>query len=201
MDSETKITISQHELVCLLDTDFLLTKRLINDKVQALLLQLATALSKEPLSASIATKPPKISKGENYRGLPYWVLDYPADFGQESILAYRTICRWGYEFSFTLQLSGEYLKKHQAALLANYSLLKSQDGLYLCINSTMWEHHFGEDNYRLFDEVIGNEAGLAAFLAEWDFVKLAFKMPLEEWDGVVERGVEFWRIYENILEY
>ena len=48
MDSETKITFSKHELVCLLDTDFLLTKRTINEKVQTLLLKLASELANEP---------------------------------------------------------------------------------------------------------------------------------------------------------
>lgn len=200
MGTSAKITISEHELVCLQDTDFLLTKRAISEKVQVLFMKLATRLADEPQATTLPPIRTKVSKGDNYRGLPYWVLDYPANFSQENIFAYRTVCRWGHEFSFTLHLSGSYLEENKAALLRNYNTLKSQEGLHLCINSTMWEHHFEPDNYQLFNEAITDETAWATFLAEKGFVKLAFKMPLEAWDDVVDRGVEVWGIWGSVLK-
>lgn len=199
VDSETKITFSKHELVCLQDTDFLLTKRAIDNKVQTLLLKLASELANELSALPFAPVRTKISRGENYRGLPYWVLDYPASFSKDGVFAYRTICRWGYEFSFTLHLSGIYLAEHKAALIANYDKLALTPGLYLCVNTTQWEHHFEHDNYRLFNEVVVDANEWKRFLSDREFVKLAIKMPLDEWDGVVERGVEVWRGFSKIV--
>jgi hypothetical protein len=199
VDSETKITFSKHELVCLQDTDFLLTKRVINEKVQTLLLKLASELANEPSVLPLAPIRTKISKGENYRGLPYWVLDYPAIFTQENTFAYRTICRWGHEFSFTLHLSGTFLAERKAALTANYHNLAAQPGLYLCVNTTQWEHHFEPDNYRLFNEVLVDASDWERFLSDRGFIKLAIKTPLDEWDGVVMRGVEVWRGFSKIV--
>lgn len=199
VDSETKITFSKHELVCLQDTDFLLTKRAINEKVQALLLKLASELANEPQTMPLPPIRTKVSKGDNYRGLPYWVLDYPASFVKDNVFAYRTICRWGHEFSFTLHLAGAPLQQHKPSLIANYTQLVAMPGLYLCVNSQQWEHHFEEDNYRLFNEVIVDAAGWEAFLKEKDFLKLSIKMPLEDWDGVVERGVEVWCGFDEML--
>jgi len=184
MGTSAKITISEHELVCLQDTDFLLIKRAISEKVQVLFMKLATRLADEPHATALPPIRTKVSKGDNYRGLPYWVLDYPASFSQENIFAYRTVCRWGHEFSFTLHLAGASLDEHKNALLRNFTKLSAHEGLYLCINSTMWEHHFEPDNYRLFNEVMADEDAWAIFLTQHGFIKLAFKMPLESWDGL-----------------
>ncbi len=199
VDSETKITFSKHELVCLQDTDFLLTKRAINEKVQTLLLKLASELADEPHALPLPPIRTKVSKGENYRGLPYWVLDYPASFAKDDVFAYRTICRWGHEFSFTLHLAGAFLDDHKAALIASYDKLAATPGVYLCINTTQWEHHFEQDNYRLFNEVVVDANEWKGFLSGREFVKLAIKMPLDEWDGVVERGVQVWRGFSKIV--
>jgi hypothetical protein len=199
VDSETKITFSKHELVCLQDTDFLLTKRAIDKKVQTLLLKLASELANEPHALPLLPIRTKISKGENYRGLPYWVLDYPAIFAQENTFAFRTICRWGYEFSFTLHLSGIYLAEHKVAIIANFKNLAAQPGLYLCVNTTQWEHHFETDNYRLFHEAVVDANDWERFLSGRKFIKLAIKMPLDEWDVLVERGLEAWRGFSKIV--
>ena len=59
---------------------------------------------------------PKISKGENYRGLPYVMLDYPRLFGREEVLAIRTFFWWGHGFSVTLHLKGGYRERISAGI-------------------------------------------------------------------------------------
>lgn len=199
VDSETKITFSKHELVCLHDTDFLLTKRVINEKVQTLLLKLASELANEPQAMPLPPIRTKVSKGDNYRGLPYWVLDYPALFEKDDVLAYRTICRWGHEFSFTLHLAGAHLQSHKAQLVAGYKKLAAMQDLYVCVNTQQWEHHFEADNYLPFNEVVDDAIVWERFIDGKDFVKLSVKLPLEAWDGLVEKGVEVWHLYRSIL--
>lgn len=201
MSFETKITFSRHELVCLHDTDFLLTKRAVGEKMQTLLVGLALALADEPQARALPPIRTKVSKGENYRGLPYWVLDYPAIFSGDDVMAYRTICRWGHEFSFTLQLAGKYWEDNRAILALKYDYLSSLDGLYLCINHTMWEHHFEADNYLPFAEVINNSNDWQAFTGKATFLKLAFKLPLDDWEKVIRFGVDYYRKLSQSIEH
>ena len=48
----------------------------------------------------------RIFRGENYKLLPYMVLDYPRQFSKESIFTFRSMFWWGNGFSFTLHLQG-----------------------------------------------------------------------------------------------
>ena len=50
------------------------------------------------LPAEMLFHSPKISKGENYKGLPYVMLDYPRCFGKTDIFAIRQ-CSGGGIFS------------------------------------------------------------------------------------------------------
>ena len=49
----------------------------------------------------------KISRGENYRGLPYLILDYPAYFSQKDIFAFRTMFWWGHFFQCRTTSTGD----------------------------------------------------------------------------------------------
>ena len=60
-----------------------------------------------PAADSLEPASAKISKGENM-GLPWVMLDYPRLFGQEDVLAIRTMFWWGHCFSVTLHLKGRY---------------------------------------------------------------------------------------------
>jgi hypothetical protein len=53
---------------------------------------------------------PKISKGEQYRGLPWVMLDYPRCFDQKTgHLALRVMFWWGNYYLVQLHVSGNYL--------------------------------------------------------------------------------------------
>ena len=95
------------------DTDFLLTKARVSQKVQTLLNQTHDQL-KQYVAAERFTFPEgtsaqagKIARGENYRQLPYLLLDYPRLFAREDVFALRTMFWWGQFFSVTFQLGGE----------------------------------------------------------------------------------------------
>ncbi len=55
---------------------------------------------------------PKISKGENYKGFPWVMLDYPRHFcATKGHLALRNFFWWGHYYLIQLQLSGQYKQK------------------------------------------------------------------------------------------
>ena len=104
-----KIRLSKEEEALINRTDWILTKNHILQKVKQLFSNLQSRqhlilqgmLSLQP---EIVNSSPKISKGENYKGLPWLVLDYPRLFEKESFFAIRTLFWWGNFFSTTLHL-------------------------------------------------------------------------------------------------
>src|SRR3954452_928432 len=102
----TSLTAYESELVR--DSKVLLTKNIIIEKVYRLFGQLASGyqdrLAASPVVGLNAVQA-KISRGENYRGLPYVMLDYPRIFSKDHTFAIRSFYWWGNFFSITLQLS------------------------------------------------------------------------------------------------
>src|SRR6185369_14445953 len=109
---EAKIRLSQKELELVSNTEWILTKNEVITKAKLLLGSVLDeqikwlSHHKLILPSEIKESSPKISKGENYRGLPYMVLDHPRRFDKEDVFAIRTLFWWGNFFSTTLQLSG-----------------------------------------------------------------------------------------------
>src|SRR5882762_9510184 len=112
MMDAAKVQLSKEERTLVMDPGWILTKNSIMGKVGALFaelsgrMQASYQLPTDGLPLNWAT--PKISRGENYKGLPWVVLDYPRAFGREDVLAIRTLFWWGHYFSVTLHLKGKY---------------------------------------------------------------------------------------------
>jgi len=124
----------------------------------------------------------KISKGENYQGLPYWVLDFPRKFDNENVLALRCMIWWGNEASCTLHLGGEHKREVSIEDLPNNS--------YFCINESPWEYHFKKDNYvekkELTEERIKNHT------SKRSFIKISRRIPLEELEAMPDEAQLFF---------
>jgi len=201
---EAKIRLSEAELELVTNAGWILTKNAILQKIKqhraglqeqqlAFLSQYAPRLPVVILSSS-----PKISKGENYNGLPYLLLDYPRIFERENILAIRTMFWWGQFFSTTLHLSGTYKNKAVQKIIASYEAIK-QNGFYCGINDDPWKHHFEENNYRPLDKM--NPAEFEKLMTNRPFIKLAAKIPLEQWEesGEILLG-QFKQLIELVVD-
>ena len=185
MQNETKIQLSPFEQSLLKNAEWILTK---NDIIEKMKLLLQECLEKQQelmqsknfvLPGEVNSVSPKISRGENYHGLPWLMLDHPRNFDKENIFAIRTFFWWGHYFSTTLHLAGSYKNIFEEKILANYRSLKEQS-FYLCINKEEWEHHFHEDNYKPFNNISVNE--FHHFITEKKFIKLSVKFELEKWN-------------------
>ncbi len=187
--SEAKIRLSQKEMEMVSNADLILTKNHILQKVNHLLATLQTKQQHHLESFSVQlpgqaiSSSPKISKGENYKGLPYLILDYPRFFEKENICAIRTMFWWGNFISVTLHLSGIYKQETEEKLILAYPLLKER-GYYCYINEDQWEHHFERDNYISLTEISKPE--FENLVREKPFIKLANKIPLQQWDNAEE---------------
>ncbi len=181
MSDTTKVTLSDGELAMAADKNIILTKRAVIETSAALFNSLIPAINErfcntishiEKLSSSI----PKITKGENYNGFPYVILDYPALFEKENIFAIRTMFWWGNFISITLHLSGKYKKYFEKNILKN---LKNENDFFIAIAKTEWQHHFEEDNYKKISAINDGEMKT---IQENNFIKIALKYELHHWN-------------------
>lgn len=141
---------------------------------------------------------PKISRGENYLSLPFLILDYPRCFSKETIppvqagtFAIRTMFWWGNFFSITLHLSGSYKNNYENCLIKSYPLLKKEK-YFICISQNEWEHHFEKNNYARIDRL--SKAGFEKNVRKHFFLKIAYKIPLSEWDEAAEKLLHHFKI-------
>lgn len=205
----TKIQLSEKEMDLVMNADLILTKNAIIKKAISLLdtvqheqQQYLKQLEK-PFPKEAVERSPKISKGENYQGLPYLVLDYPRVFEKENlpdrqagVLAIRTLFWWGNFFSITLHVSGSYKTMFEKNIADSFIGLK-EAGFSLCINNEEWEHHFEENNYLPLSQI--GENNFQKNITEKRFIKLAKKIPLKDWENMPELLVSgFKRIIEFI---
>jgi hypothetical protein len=186
MADGAKIILSAEELQLMCNKDWILTKRIVIDKVSNLLGTMvpqlkAVVMGQSWLPAEVPATNPKLHKGENYLGLPYLLLDYPAFFSKDRVFALRTFFWWGNFFSVTLHLSGSYKQMVTGNLLQNITLLQ-QSGLSICINTSEWHHHSGADNYAAAASL--NYQQLQNIITTQSFVKLAANFSLGQWSEI-----------------
>ena len=149
---ETKVQFSDAEMDLMCNREVILTKNMVVQKVKILLEELQNEMIEhnknniEIFSNDVFSISPKISKGENYLGLPYLILDYPRIFKQQDIFAIRTMFWWGHFFSTTLHLSGSLKILYTPKILASFDFLV-KDQYSIGISADPWLHHFGSDNY------------------------------------------------------
>jgi hypothetical protein len=129
----------------------------------------------------------KIFKGENYRGYPYVIMDFPKRFSREEVFAVRTMCWWGHEFSITLHLQGEALRNILPDLTERLRTLTGTE-CYFCVNRTPWEYEFTPVNYRLLDDCTDDEVFSQAEIN--GFIKIARRLSLSDHNKLEPFGKE-----------
>jgi hypothetical protein len=173
--TNVKLSTAEIELVC--NASVILTKNKIIENVYQLFGKLSehyqSLLLLNNIEKDVLKIKAKISKGENYEGLPWVMLDYPRYFTEEHIFAIRTFFWWGNFCSITLQLKGSY-KAH-----FNYNILrKNNSNWFICCNENEWQHNFREDNYLPVSNFREEQ------ISKFRFLKIAKKIPLQEWDNI-----------------
>lgn len=199
--SPAKVMLSPKEQELVSDAGWILTKNSIIGKVYDLFGGLSVEYSsfweakKELLPEGNEFLSPKISKGEQYEGLPWAILDHPRYFSSSDCFAIRSFFWWGNFCSISLHLSGKYQKQYaervQHYLQTKRSELLSEDEWHICIHQDPWQHHFRKDNYVPYSELGPMN------LTDLPFLKMAKKIPLSEWDQL---PLFFEKNYREIVE-
>ena len=186
MADETKITLSEEELRVVNDTHWILTKHAVTNKIYELFNEQVPLIRKTfdrqngLYPEKLAFALPKISRGENYRGLPYVMLDYPALFEKDQIFAVRTMLLWGNFISVTLLLSGGYKDMFSKGIRKH--CIEFPTDLFICVHYDPWEHHFDNSNYVQLKSI--SEKELDLIFEEKNFLKLAIKIDLQQFNEI-----------------
>jgi hypothetical protein len=198
--NETKVQFSNTEMELMCNQEVILTKNKVVEKVKGLLEEIQNQMmddcrnNAKLSSIEIFSVTPKISKGENYLGLPYQILDYPRLFRHQDIFAIRTMFWWGNFFSITLHLSGLYKLQYVLKVQAGFEYF-AKEGYSIGVNEDPWIHHFDEDNYKeialLKEKTFGEEC------IKVHHLKIAKKISLKD-PGLREKILENWRLLIKI---
>jgi hypothetical protein len=134
----------------------------------------------------------KISKGEQYKFLPYVLLDYPAIYTKKDVFAIRTMFYWGNFISISIHLKGIYLERYGRLVL---EIVKNDPTIYFCVHHSEWEYDYTERNYQLLSAV--KEEGINQQFVDHGFVKFSTKIPIDK----IHQTKEMIRVFlKPILE-
>jgi hypothetical protein len=178
----SKIQFSAEELKLAENAEWILTKNGIIAKVIAVFGQLAQEYRQilednmTQLPAETVSFSPKVSRGEQYKGLPYVMLDCPRVFSKADVFAVRTFFWWGNHFSLTLHLKGKYKHAFQEKILKRVRFFSEND-YFISISEDEWRHDFGKENYM---HANGAALEFEQIIKQKEFIKLAKAWPLNQ---------------------
>ena len=208
-----KIQLSSAEMALASDPSWILTKNSIMGKAVALMAELSGEFRAEWDNSILPAggnggNDPKISKGENYKGLPYVILDYPRHFGREDVFAIRTMFWWGHSFHVTLHLKGKYQAMFLPVIRQRLSMLAAA-GFQVAVSEDEWQHELSPENYRPFGALVtpGKDlpgspspaGGESPDLDGLPFLKLAAPCPLDKWNDAPSVLLELFRVLIRAL--
>ena len=200
MTEQTKIHFLPAEMELVSSPDIILTKNAILQKIKLFFEELQVKQLeiindyRSQLPGEILKISPKISRGENYKGLPWLVLDNPRYFQHNNIYAIRTMFWWGSFFSITLHLSGNNKNYFKEKFLLNLSQLRTKE---VCIytGTDEWEHDLDPITYKSLRAINNDE--LEKIISANNFLKLAIKFPIESLEAIEDKLL---RNYELLVK-
>lgn len=187
----SKIQLSEAEAELMQNAEVILTKNRVLEKMKQLLEgvyeEQQVTVERSMKGHMLFDVPGKISRGENYLGLPYLILDYPRR-SDEGLFFIRTMFWWGRSFSSTLHLSGSYKLNYLDKIQNSYGLLRD---FSIGIHENPWIHHFEKDNYRLLAGLSEKEFRDAC--ASGDHLKLGMPVSLGDWPQASGKLMMNWK--------
>ncbi len=178
-----KLHFSKEEQSVVEDKGYLILKHAIIKKVVHWYSSLEKSMRTDWLNASFDNvfpelpKTGKISRGENYKQLPYVVLDFPAIFSKNDILAYRSIFWWGNYFSNQLIVKGNYYQLLRLNFSNNLALLQTSDA-FLDLSENPWNHDISEAT--IIQTRLLNLDDFQKTIATRPFFKVIWTLPLQD---------------------
>jgi len=191
MNNFSEFSLTAYDLSILHDKAFFEAKHQIMHKWEQFLTHLAQKIQEWASFVNQITLPdevkqttPKISKGENYQGMPYMVLDYPRYFGKEDTCAFRNILLWNRGLYSTWLFEGKYMDY----AVQNYKQYGSSS-MYLHQNEDKWVHELTpQDIYIQTPESFYCETLLEKTKEKLHYLKFSNFVSFQEWNILEQRS-------------
>lgn len=178
---KSTINLTKHEIEMATDTFYPFMKQQIMDKMCNILDEVGQQVSSEVFAN---TPIYKVTKGENYKRLPYVVVDCPQLSGPHLPLACRTLFWWGYGFSFNLIIPQAKLANNAA-----YSLSQLED--WILIGDHLWENEIDEQYYK---QGLSQEAPYwQAHIQNQTYLRIACMHNLYQYGRINELAVKWYK--------
>lgn len=176
----------------MMDASVILTKNTVLHKIRDMFMQLQSDMQDQSdlFGQEALHTPPKISRGENYLGLPYIILDYPRVFREGNIFAIRSMFWWGHYFSSTLHLGGLYKLQAQEKVALHYEAL-SREGYYISVHEDQWLHQFEPEVYLPVSKL--SREDFIRQCNQFDHLKIGMTYPLEEGPSAAASLLNSWK--------
>lgn len=132
--------IPQEQLSFLSDKNNFLLKNQVDATVNKLLYSFQDSIfdlldkAQYTLPTNPSKLPSKVTKGNNLKGFPFQVSDYPSTLNKDDIFSFRSTVWYGHFFSFSLILSGTPKEKH----IIDLEKITGK-GYKLVTNEAIWE--------------------------------------------------------------
>ncbi|MEO5592238.1 MAG: hypothetical protein ABIR15_03510 [Chitinophagaceae bacterium] len=197
----SKIQLSAEELQLVTNSEWILTKHRIIEKVYQLFGTISGQMQhylqeRKILHDEVMQLPPKISKGEQYEALPYVVLDYPRLFSKEDVFAIRSFFWWGNYFSITLHLKGKFYQQYYKKIAAAAAAKKLQ-GYYLSFSGSEFSFNLEGKNYFLANDTMSNGN---KEMEQPSFLKISYKISFEHWDIAEQKLMQIFMHFITLAE-
>ncbi len=147
---------SEEESIWLNDADWFPRKREMMDRLAGGLESLRIAMASDPWIAAIAWPAGtdcsigKLSRGENYQGQPWMLLDFPRKMSKEGISGFRTLFLWGHGITCILHLGGNGLDPFRSVLAQKGSLWMASTRLSVKVDpgtGNPWEYRLEQPDW------------------------------------------------------
>jgi hypothetical protein len=127
------------------------------------------------------------------------VLDYPRVFARNEVLAIRTMFWWGYYFTITLHLKGQYHEAMLSGIRDRVHLLTARE-FYVGTSHEEWRHELSGDNYTC---VKGMDEETARELLDRPrpFLKIASGCDLTEWNKAPDLLNDLFRVIVEVCGF
>jgi hypothetical protein len=170
---DTKMTFSDTELAILNGKKYIDTKNRLLYQMNSTLQELRTNLAVDSklwsIDKDLLINSGKISRGENHKGYPYLVLDYPRNFAKSSIFSLRNLFWWGHFYSTTLHISGNQHTSYLEHLVKKTRILKEKE-FFISNTSNRWENNL--ENYISLDLVDDVGSFIEQRLNQHNFIRI-----------------------------
>lgn len=135
-----------------------------------------------------------LTRGEDYLGLPYVVLDFPKLFTKHEFLTMRTMFWWGHYVAYALILRGAWLAEAVDRLDGALPAFVRAD-VEATLAPDPWDWRRGAGHTR----PLRDDADTRHWLREREFLKLLRFLPVEgetfTSERIIATGVATWELY------